>query len=347
MIFSIRKAAPLLAASALALGGAACGGDDEERSAEDVPAEAIALVGDQEVPKEEFTALMERAEQGYKAQKRDFPAVGSAEYNDLKNRAVQFLVTRYQYRAEAEALGIEVTDAEVTKRLDEIKEQSFQGDDEKFAKELEKLGLTEEDAREEIYDRIVQEKIYDEVTGDIKVSDDEVKKYYEENKDQFVKPFDVRHILVKSEAKAGDLATELEDGANFAKLAREESTDRGSAKQGGRITVQPGGVVQEFFDASVALEPGEVSEPTKTQFGWHLIQAIDEPEYTPFGEVEDQIREQLLTPKKNEAMETWVEETNRKYARETVYAVGYKPAETTTGTNGTTTTGATTQTTED
>jgi peptidyl-prolyl cis-trans isomerase C len=145
-----------------------------------------------------------------------------------------------------------------------------------------------------------------------------------------VKPFDVRHILVKGKSKAEALAQELEDGASFAQLARQESTDEGTAKRGGLFTVQAGGAVQEFFDAAVALNPDEVSPPTKTQFGWHLIQGVDEVEYTPLNGVKDTIREQLVTPKKNEAMETWVEETNRKYSRDTVYAVGYKPAETTT-----------------
>jgi parvulin-like peptidyl-prolyl isomerase len=331
MSYSVRKLITLPAACVLALAAAACGGGgDGGPNPEDVPPDAIAVIGDQEVPKEEFTSLMERAEQGYKAQKREFPEVGSPEYNDLKNRAVQFLVTRYQYRAEAEALDIEVTEAEVTKRLNQIKDQSFEGDDAKFAAELKKLGLTEEDARGEIRDRLVQERIYQKVTGDITVSDKEIESYYDENKSQFVKPFDVRHILVKRKAKAEELAQELEDGASFPALAREESTDRGTAKRGGLFTVQAGGAVEEFFDAALELSPDEISPPTKTQFGWHLIQGVDPVEYTPLSEVESTIREQLLTPKKNEAMETWVEETRRKYSREVVYAVGYKPTETAT-----------------
>jgi parvulin-like peptidyl-prolyl isomerase len=328
MTFSVRNLIALLAACALALAATACGGGDEARSPEDVPAGAIALVGEQEVPKAEFTSLIERAKQGYEAQKRDFPEVGSTEYNDLKSRAVQFLVQRYEYRAEADSLGIEVTDAQVTKRLDEIKQQSFEGDDAKFAGELKKLGLTEEDAREEIRDRLVQEKIYEQVTGDITVSDEEIQSYYDKNKSQFVKPFDVRHILVKKKAKAERLARQLEGGASFPALARKESTDRGTAKRGGRLTLQPGGAVAEFFDAAVKLSPGEVSPPVKSQFGWHLIQGVDPVEYTPFSEVKDTIREQLLAPKKNEAMETWVAETKRKYADEVVYAIGYKPAAT-------------------
>jgi parvulin-like peptidyl-prolyl isomerase len=326
---SLRKTTALLAVCALALAAAACGGDgDTVQSSEDVPSDAIALVGDLEVPKAEFTALMERARTGYEAQKREFPEVGSTEYKDLKSRAIQFLVQRYQYRAEADALGVEVTDADVTKRLDEIKEQSFGGDDEKFAEELEKLGLTEAAAREDIRDRLIQEKIYEEVTGDVKVADSEVESYYEDNKSQFVKPFDVRQIVVKTKAKAERLAQEVEDGASFPALAREESTDRGTAKRGGLFTVQAGSTVAEFFDAAVELSPDELSPPVKSQFGWHLIMGVDPVEFTPFSEVEDTIREQLLTPKKNEEMQKWVADSNKKYADLVVYAVGYAPATT-------------------
>ena len=95
------------------------------------------------------------------------------------------------------------------------------------------------------------------------------------------------------------------------------------------MTAQAGDAAEEFFNAALELSPDEVSPPTKTQFGWHLIQGVDPVVYTPLSEVEETIREQLVTPKKNEAMETWVEETRRKYSREVVYAVGFKPAETT------------------
>jgi foldase protein PrsA len=327
MTYSITKLLPLLAACAFTLGATACGGDDA-RSPEDVPADAIALVGDQAVPKNEFTALMDRAEQGYEAQKREFPKIGSPEYQDLKTRAVQFLVQRYQYRAEAESLGIEISDAEITKRLDQVKEQSFGGSDAKFAAELKKLGLTEEDAREEIRDRLVQEKIYEEVTGEITVTDEQIESHYGTHEAEFTQPRQVRHILVKKEALADRLHGQVEDGANFAALARKFSTDEGSAKQGGKLTVTKGQTVPEFDKLAFELDEGEISDPVKTQFGWHIIEALEPIKVTPLAEAKETVRRQLLDQKKNAAMESWVEETKRKYSGDVVYAVGYKPTAT-------------------
>jgi parvulin-like peptidyl-prolyl isomerase len=323
MTHPVRKLIVLLAACAL--GVSACGGDEGSTSPQDVPTDAIALVGEQEVPKAEFTALMERAEKGYKAQKREFPKVGSPEYQDLKSRAIEYLVQRYQYRVEAEALGIEVTDEEITKRIDEIKKESFGGSDAKFTKELEKLGLTEEEAREEIRDRLIQEKIYDEITGDVKVTDQQIETYYQSNEAQFTQPRQVRHILVKKKALADRLRTQLENGASFAVLAREHSTDEGSAKQGGKLTVTKGQTVPEFDKLAFELDEGEISQPVKTQFGWHIIEAREPVKVTPLDEAKPTIRTQLVDEKKKTAMESWVAETKRKYSGEIVYAVGYKP----------------------
>ena len=79
MGFPLGRQALLALTCALALAAGACGGGDEEKTPEDVPPDAIALVGDTKVPKAEFDALLERAEKNFKAQKRPFPKVGTPE----------------------------------------------------------------------------------------------------------------------------------------------------------------------------------------------------------------------------------------------------------------------------
>ena len=354
---SFRTILSVLAVCALALAAAACGGDDEQqRSPEDVPGDAIALIAETSVPRAEWEALMERAKANYKAQDRPFPKVGSPEYQDLKTRAVAFLVQRYQYRAEAEEIGVAVSDADVDKRLDEIKQQAFEGDDAKFRAALRREGLTEAEARVEIRDRVLQERLYEKVTEDIQVTEQDVQEHYEENKAQFTQPASrtVRHILVKNQARANELYGQIVDGGNFAALAREFSQDQGSARQGGRLPITKGQTVPEFDRVAFELDRGQVSRPVKTQFGWHIIEALTpvKPDrVTPVEQVQDSIREQLLQQKKNEALQKWIEGLEEKYESLTVYAVGFEPPETETGTGtGTGTTGtetapATTETT--
>jgi foldase protein PrsA len=337
MRFPLRTTLTLFFACALAVGLAACGGGSDTKTAEDVPVDAIALVGDQEVPKAEYDALLERAKQSYKAQKRQFPKVGSPEYNDLKVRAVQFLVRRYEFRNEAENLGVKVTDQEVTKRLDQLKKTNFGGSDEKLQAELKKLGLTEEQAREEIQDRLLQEKIFTKVTGSIKVPEAEIETYYKDNEEQFTKPREVRHILVKSKQKADELYKELKGGASFAALAKKFSQDTASAKEGGKLTVSKGQTVAPFDKIAFSIDEGEISKPVKTQFGWHIIEALAPIEVTKLTEAKTTIEQQLKQQKQSAAMQTWLEQTQKKYAKDVVYAAGYKPPASTTQTQPQTT----------
>ncbi len=222
----------LLAALALAVAAAGCGGDDggDDASDIDVPADAIAVVGDKEISKEEYDRLLASAEKTYEAREQEFPAAGTPEFAQLRNAIVRSLVEKAQFEIAAEELDVTVTDEDVDKRLTELKEQFFEGDEQKYKDELEAQGLTEEQVRTDLRTRILSEKVFEKVTNQVEVTDDDVQAYYEENEAQFETPAsrDVRHILVKSKAKADQLHAQLEGGADFAKLARQFSTDPAS-----------------------------------------------------------------------------------------------------------------------
>ena len=330
----------LPAALVLALIASACGGGDE--GAKSVPSGAIAVVGDKEIEKAEFDRLIEQAETSAKAQGQEFPKTGSPEYNDLKDAIVGSLVERAEFEQEAEEMGIRVTDAELEKRLDELKEQFFQGDEEKYRKEIAKQGLTDERVREEIRARLLSEKLYEKVTSGVKISPAEIKSYYDKNKAQFQRPEsrEVRHILVKKESQAMDIYEQLRDGANFAALAKKYSQDTTSAAKGGKYTAVKGQSVAPFDKFVFAADTGDLSRPVKTEFGFHVIEVLSDikpKSVTPLKEVEASIRDTLLREKQNETMRDWVNDLKAKYKDEIAYAPGFAPAATTTGeTTGTT-----------
>ncbi len=139
---SPRKLVALLAVCAVPLALAACGGDDATTAKDVADAGAIAFVGDDEIPRSEFDSLMKRAEANYKAQKKPFPKPGTAEYADLKNRAVAFLVDRYAFRSEADDMGVDVTDEEVDREFDKIRKEAFGGDEKKLEAALKQQSLT-------------------------------------------------------------------------------------------------------------------------------------------------------------------------------------------------------------
>ena len=329
----------VFAALALGIAAVGCGGDDDEGASADVPADAIAVVGDRAIPKSEYDRLLSQAQKTYEAREQEFPEAGTPEFAQLRNAIVTSLVEQAQFEIAAEELDITITDEDLDKRLDELKEQFFEGDEEAYKAELEKQGLTEEQVLKDLRTRMLSEKIFEEITNEVEVAEEDIQAYYDENKGQFEQPAsrEVRHILVKTEAKANQIHRQLENGADFAKLAKEFSEDPASAEQGGNFTAQKGATVAPFDEVAFELETGELSDPVKTQFGWHVIEAVADVEDAAtqeLAEVEEQISTTLLEEKKNARINEWVQELKDRFADQVAFAPGFEPppeAETTSG----------------
>ena len=336
-----RNSSLLLLALMAALTLAACGGGGT--SAADVPEGSIAVVGDKTVTKAEFDKLIEQQKKSAEAQKQDFPEPGTAQYQALKATVVKGLVEQKEWELEGEAMGIEVTDPEIETELDKLKQQFFQGDEQKYSAELAKQGLTDEDVRNELRTRILTNKIYEAVTKKVTVTDADIKEYYDNNPTQYQQPAsrEVRHVLVKSKALAQRLHDQIQAGADFAELAKKYTQDQASKADGGKFTAFKGRTVEPFDEFVFSAKTGELSDPIKTEFGWHIIEALGpvKPATTqPLADVKDEIQTTLLQTKQNAAMKAWIAALPAKYADEVAYAPGYAPASTATQTSGGTTT---------
>ena len=334
------KRSLMLAAAALAaitVVAAGCGGSDE------VPSDAVAVVDGTTISRSTLDDLLARAKKSYTAQKRAFPKAGTSEYQTLQTQAVAFLVQREEYAREAEQLGIKVTDAQIAKKLDEVKKQYFSGSQTKFEKGLEDQGYTEATLREDIRSQLLTEGIYNKVTNDVKVTDADVEAYYEKNKANYAvaESRSVRHILVKTKAEADKIYSQLEGGADFAALAKQNSLDPGSKDQGGKLTVTRGQTVAPFDKAAFSLKTNQISQPVKTQFGYHVIQPLSDVKpgsVTPFAQVKAQIKTQLDSESKNTAVNKWVAGVEKEYKDKVQYAAGFEPPDTSTTTDQTTST---------
>ena len=335
------KRSLMLFAAALAVltvVAAGCGGNDE------VPPDAVAVVDGTKISKATLDELLARTKKTYAAQKRQFPKAGTTEYQSLQTQAVAFLVQREEYAREAEKLGVKVTDAQIQKQIDDVRKQYFGGDQKKFEAGLKAQAYTLAALREDARAQLVSEGIYKDITGDVKVTDAEVRKYYDDNIDHYkvAESREVRHILVKTKAEAQRLHDELAAGADFATLAKQNSIDPGSKDQGGKLTITKGQTVAPFDKAAFSLDTNELSEPVKTQYGYHLIQPLGDVKagsVTPFAQVKSQIRSQLLQQQKSSAVSDWVSKVEKEYKGKVTYATGYEPPDTTSTDTGTTTTG--------
>jgi foldase protein PrsA len=275
----------------------------------------------------------------------------------LQAQVVQFLVERSEYDQKAKDLGVKVGDKEVEDRLNQVKQQYFVNPtgqkpaskaqiEKRYQAQLKTQGLTDQDVRDGIRSQLVREKIYNKITKDVKVSDDDAKKYYDKHKAQYRQPGtpesrDVRHILVNNRSKALSIYQQLKGGADFAKLALKFSIDP-SKSSGGRLTVCKKQsvsclkTVPPFEKAAFSLKTNEISQPVHTQFGWHIIQALGplkpptKASDTPFDQVKSAIKQQLLQQKKQDEMTKWWNDAKKDFTKKTAYQTGYKPPSTST-----------------
>ncbi|WP_420131561.1 peptidylprolyl isomerase [Rhodopseudomonas sp.] len=138
------------------------------------------------------------------------------------------------------------------------------------------------------------------VEGKAATTDEAMKKVYDDAAKQISGEQEVRarHILVETEDEAKAIAEELKKGADFAELAKKKSKDPGASDGGDLGFFTKDQMVPEFSAVAFALEPGKISDPVKSQFGWHIIKVEEKRNRKPpsFDQVKPQI-EQYVTRK--------------------------------------------------
>lgn len=144
--------------------------------------------------------------------------------------------------------------------------------------------------------RSVVRKYVDEKSG---VTDEVIRKHYDAHQASYTaeEQITASHILVKTEAEAREVLNDLKQGKDFAEVAKAKSTGPSGPDGGSLGTFGRGRMVPDFEEAAFALKVGELSEPVKTQFGYHIITVTDrvEAHVKPFDEVREDIRETLVS----------------------------------------------------
>jgi foldase protein PrsA len=307
---------------------AACGSEQK------VPAGAIAAVGDGVVTQEQFDQIWKQAEAQYKSQAGapPFPSPDSTQYNQLKASIVNYLVQNQIIKAKAADLGVTVTDKQFQERMAQIVKQV--GGQKKLDKLLKEQSVTQVQLEAQLKAQMLQDAVQQKVYSSIKITPEQVKKYFEDpaNKSQFDVPesVDARHILVKTKAEAEKVRALLEadnTDANWKKVAAQYSTDPGSKNNGGSLGNFPKGrMVKPFENVAFGLKVGEISQPVKTQFGYHVIEVTKKTEGSKqtLEQAKSTIEQQLKYQKQATAWEDWLK-TAMKDAG-VIYAAGFNPA---------------------
>jgi len=295
----------------------------------------IATVGKTHVKKDEFDALIAQAKRSYAQQGRKFPTQGSSDYETVKGQAVTLLVQQAERQEKAGSMGIHVSNADVQKRLDQIKKQYFGGDEKKYQKQLKKQKLSDAQVRDDIRAQLISEGVFKKVTANVKVSNDDVHAYYISHPQLYSQPQkrDVQYILVKSKSLAQSIYQQLKAGNDktWCTLAKRYSQDASTKGSCGKATFAKGQTVPEF-DA-VAFNPvkGIHTPIYNKQYGWFVVETLGNVKprsSTPEKQVAPSIKQQLLQDKKNQAMTAWVSSLQKTFCSgsKIKYQVGYKPS---------------------
>jgi peptidyl-prolyl cis-trans isomerase C len=249
----------------------------------------------------------------------------------MRDSVVDMMIEKQLINETLKAKKIEVKDADVDARFDEmvqefVKESGKKAED--VDAELAKMGVTRANIKEQIRLQTGIERLFEADPSYKAVSDEDARKFYDESPQNFQHPEQVQasHILIKvdqnadeatrkaAKTKCEDLLKKVKAGGDFAALAKENS-DCPSKEKGGDLGMfEKGKMVKPFEDAAFAMKVGDVSDIVETQFGYHIIKLTNKQEARTdsFADVKPKIVQYLKGRQMNQFVETLRQELKDK-----------------------------------
>lgn len=241
-------------------------------------------------------------------------------YKDMvKEMVIETMIASEIIYQQAEKDKVAPTDEEIKEQIDSFNESIK--DDTEYKKSLKKMGIDEKFLKYQFARDLANVNLEEKFEKEVKISDDEMKKYYEENKDDFyVDTVTASHILLKTiddegnelsdakkkeaKKKAEEALKKVKAGEDFATVAKEYSEDS-SASSGGELgTFGRGQMVTAFEDAAFGMKVGEISDIVETEYGYHIIKVTDKVDkQETYDEVKDEIKSILANEKYAEYVE--------------------------------------------
>ncbi len=240
-------------------------------------------------------------------------------------KALEELINRELQFQDAVAKGMKPDKEKVNAEMEKIRGK-FKSEEE-YKTALNKAGLTEEKLRAWVKkEMLIQLAISKMVTEPAKLSEEEVKNYYEKNASKFKQPESVRLRLIstKDEKKATEILVRAKAGEDFAALASKMSEDIYRIKGGDIGYIHKGRMLPEIEDVAFKLNVGEVSDLIKTENNWVIIKVEDKkPErQLTFDEIKDKLKRELEAGRAQELKEKWIADLRSKAKIEVLLKTG-------------------------
>ncbi len=279
----------------------------------------VAVVNDGVIMRSELDDRIAQVEQQTAAQGGNLPPRSQLAQQVLERMVMDEIQLQMARRA-----NLSVDDTELNRQLRSIAESNNMTLDQ-FADAVEADGITLADVREDVRREMLMRQVQQrQISQRVTVSDRDVERFLSQQPSQqqgqaFIEETRARHILVEltptrnenqARARAEEARQRLQQGADFASVAREYSDDRGSAMNGGDLGwVRPGQTVPAFEEAMTSLSPNQLSEPVRSQFGYHVIEVLERRRQDVTEESRrEQVRQAIFQRRANEELQTWQRE---------------------------------------
>lgn len=295
-----------------------------------VSGDNVAEVDGEAITQEQFDNAMRQAalRQGL----QEPPAQDDPQYELIRNEALGDLFDIAWIQGEADNRGVEVSDRQIQDQLTQIKQQNFKTDA-KYQEFLQQSGFTQEDVDLRVKLQLLSTAIQEGVANDLPPVDNaEIEEFYNQNKAQFEQPEqrDIRLVLTKDQATADEAKALLEadpTDANWAKVAKDFSTDPTSKDKGGVRTAITPGVLKGEMDAAVFdAELNTIEGPVQTPLGFYVFEVTKETPggVQPLDEIKEQLKQQLDGQKQQEVFSAFIDDYRSKWTELTICADGFE-----------------------
>ncbi len=215
---------------------------------------------------------------------------------------------------QAEKEKIKVSDKEIDDWVKQIKEQFPSGKD--FEAKLKELNMSLEDLKENRKEQILSQKMIEKIVKGEKVTGKEVQDYYDKNKEEFKDPekAKIKWVVISDEGKAKEVRDQLAGGADFAQVAKDNSTDPATKESGGELGLKSRNeLAPEVADAAFSIELNKLSDVIKMQQGFAIIKVEEKQSerQKTFDESKDEIKNKLLSEKQRKTYENWLKKVKK------------------------------------
>ncbi|HEV2770028.1 MAG TPA: peptidyl-prolyl cis-trans isomerase [Solirubrobacteraceae bacterium] len=249
------------------------------------------------------------------------------QYEALRDEVMQFLLSAQWIEGEAQEQGVEVSQREVDQQFAQERNASFPNE-KAYRQFLRDFGYSEEDIKFRVRLTILQQKIVKKLTEGNEVTDQQIREYYQRNRDRFSKPErrDLRVVLTEERGEAEEAKQALEDGESFSSVAREFSIDPATKGEGGVLLAQSReSLEQSLAKAVFSAEQGQLTGPVRTQFGYYLfrVQRVIPAEQQPLERAAGSIRQLLTQQRSQKTLERFVKEYEERWSERTDCREGF------------------------